>query len=147
MLMMQFTDLLIVHFFSFFFLCFEACLFHWLWKPAKCAKMTQSPRAKDVPASRQQRSLGERGGGCQGEEMKLGGGGGQGGKTHVLYLKYLLSEKKFTGLLHLNPTHISFWIAAIINTLVIRVALSMIDSRWKKSAHLRDTVSKSFQIC
>jgi hypothetical protein len=46
--------------------------------------------------------------------MKLGGGGGgrgeggQGGKTHVFYLKYLLSEKKFTGPLHLNPTHVSF---------------------------------------
>ena len=54
--------------------------------------------------------LGGGGGGVyQGEEMKLdGGGGGQGGKTHVLYLKYLLSEKKFTGPLHLNPTHISF---------------------------------------
>jgi len=38
----------------------------------------------------------------------VGGGGGQGGKMHVLGLKYLLSEKKFTGLLHLNPTHISF---------------------------------------
>jgi hypothetical protein len=25
-----------------------------------------------------------------------------------LYLKYLLSEKKFTGQLHLNPAHISF---------------------------------------
>ncbi len=34
MLIMQFTDLLIVHFFS-FFSCFGACLFHWLWKPAK----------------------------------------------------------------------------------------------------------------
>ncbi len=51
----------------------------------------------------------EGGGGYQGEEMKLGvGGGEQGGKTHVLYLNYLLSEKKFTGPLHLNPTHISF---------------------------------------
>jgi hypothetical protein len=66
-----------------------------------------------------------KGGGCQGEEMKLGGGEGgeQGGKTHVLYLKYLLSEKKFTGPLHLNPTRVSFWIAAIINTLVIRSSL------------------------
>jgi hypothetical protein len=54
-----------------------------------------------APYSRQQRSLGGGGGGYQGEEMKLGGGG-QGGKTHVLYLKYLLSEKKFTGPLHLN---------------------------------------------
>ena len=38
MFIMQFTDLLIVHsFFSFYlsFLCFEACLFQWLWKPAK----------------------------------------------------------------------------------------------------------------
>jgi hypothetical protein len=33
---------------------------------------------------------------------------------HVLCLKYFLSEKKFTGPLHLNPTHISFWAAAII---------------------------------
>ncbi len=49
------------------------------------------------------------GGGCQGEEKKLdGGGGGAGGKTNVLYLKYLLSEKKFTGPLHLNPAHIPF---------------------------------------
>jgi hypothetical protein len=27
---------------------------------------------------------------------------------HVLHLKYLLSEKKFTRPLHLNTTHISF---------------------------------------
>ncbi len=48
---MQFTDLLIVHFFYFLLLFFKACLFHWLWKPAKwmcqndppnkCAKMTR----------------------------------------------------------------------------------------------------------
>jgi hypothetical protein len=56
--------------------------------------------------------------------MKLGGGGGgQGGKMHVLCLKYLLSEKNFTGPLHLDPTHISFWVAAIINTPVIRSSL------------------------
>jgi hypothetical protein len=40
--------------------------------------------------------------------MRLDGGGGQGGKTHVLHLKYLLPDKKFTRPLHLNPTHISF---------------------------------------
>jgi hypothetical protein len=47
------------------------------------------------------------GGVCQGEEIKLDGGR-EGGKTPVIHLKYLLSEKKFTRPLHLNPTHTSF---------------------------------------
>jgi hypothetical protein len=36
--------------------------------------------------------------------------------------------------LHLNPTHISFWIAAIINTIVIRSSLKDWQSM-KKGVH------------
>jgi hypothetical protein len=70
------------------------------------------PQSQRCPCLSTTAELGKGGGGYQGEEMKLGGGegmgGGQSGKTHVLYLKYLLSEKNLTGPLHLNPTHISF---------------------------------------
>jgi hypothetical protein len=52
--------------------------------------------------------------------MKLdGGGGGQGGKTHVLYLKYLLSEKKIQKAVALESYPHFFWVVAIINTPVI----------------------------
>jgi hypothetical protein len=43
---MQLTDLLIVHSFlsSYLsFLCFEACLFQWLWKPAKWMRQNDPP--------------------------------------------------------------------------------------------------------
>ncbi len=68
-----------------------------------CRKNTpvEAPEPEMSPPSYQQ-SFGGGGGGYQGEEKKLDGGGrGQGGKTHVLGLKYLLSEQKFTGPLHL----------------------------------------------
>ncbi len=82
------------------------------------------PQSQRYPCLSTTTELG-RGGGVSKERRwsLVGERGGQGGKTHVLYLKSLLSEKNFTGPLHLNPTHISFWIAAIINTLVIRSSL------------------------
>jgi hypothetical protein len=82
----------------------------------------------------------ERGGlSRRGDEAWWGeGGGGQGEKTHVLYLRYLLSEKKFTRPLHLNPTHTSIgWLQLLIHPW--SVAPLRIDSRWKKSAYLRGT--------
>ncbi len=50
------------------------------------------PQSQDVPASTTTELMGGGGGGYQGEEKKLDGGGGLCGKTHVLCLKYLLSE-------------------------------------------------------
>ncbi len=49
MLMMQFTDSLIVH--SFSFSCFRIYLLHWLWNPPnKCAKMSRQINAPKWPA-------------------------------------------------------------------------------------------------
>ncbi len=59
-------------------------------------------------------------------------------ETHVLYFEASPLWEKITRPLHLNPTHISFGrLQLLIHSW--SVALSRIDSRWKKSAHLRGT--------
>ncbi len=69
----------------------------------------------------------------------MGGWGGWAGKR-MCCLKYLLSEKKFTGPLHLIlPTFFCEWLQSLIH--LRSVALSRIDSRWKKSAYMRGTMS------
>ncbi len=101
-----------------------------LWREHPC----RSPRAKDVPASRQQRSLGRGGGGERGLPRRgdeAWGGGGRAGKR-MCCIWNTSSLREFTGPLHLNPTHISFWIAAIINTLVIRSSLKDCQSMKKE---------------
>ena len=58
-------------------------------------------------------------------------------------LKYLLSEKKFTGPLHLILPTFLFWITAFFNTLVIRSSLKDWQSMKKECIHARhNTVRK-----
>ncbi len=77
---------------------------------------------------------------------EAGGGGGWWGRreTHVLYFEVPPLWEKIIRLLHLSPTHISFgWLQLLIH--LWSVALSRIDSRWKKRAYLRGT--SSLYIC
>jgi hypothetical protein len=96
-----------------------------------------APEPKMSPPSQQRSFGGGRGGGYQGEERSLMGGGGQGGKTHVLCLKYLLSEKNSQGrYTWILPTFL-VWITAIVNTLVIRSSLKDWQSMKKECIHAR----------
>jgi hypothetical protein len=63
--------------------------------------LSEPPEPEMSPPLEQRSFGGERGGGCQGEEKKPDGGGGGGAGERMCCLKYLLSEKKFTGPLHL----------------------------------------------
>ncbi len=112
-------------------------LSHLMGHPSLVRTPLSEPQRQRCPCFTTTTELG--GGGGVTKERRWGlMGGGQGGKTHVLCLKYLLSEKKFTGPLHLDPTHVSFWVAAILIH-PWSLALSRIDSRWKKKAYLRGT--------
>jgi hypothetical protein len=119
--------------------------------PAPLSYLTGHPSLERIPLSehqsqrchaQQQRSLG--GGGGRGEGTKErrwsrrgGGGGGEGGKRMCCILKYLLSEKNYKAVTLESP-HISFgWLQLLMHSW--SVALSRIDSRWKKSAYLPGT--------
>ncbi len=54
-------------------------------------------------------------------------------------LKYLLSEKKIHRAVTFDHIHISFWITALLNTLVIRSSLKHWQSMKKECIHARHT--------
>jgi hypothetical protein len=86
-----------------------------------------------------EKGWGEKGWGNQGEEVRQAGGGGvgEGGNACVVFWS-TSSLRKIIRPLNLNPTHISFgWLQLLIHSW--SVALSRIDSWWKKSAYLRGT--------
>jgi hypothetical protein len=113
-----------------------------LWREHPC----RSPRAKDVPASRQKRSLEGRGGGYQGEGWSLVGGGGAGRENACVVFEIPPLWEKFIGPLHLILPTFLFWIAAIINTLVIRSSLKDWQSMKKECTLARHRSSIWYEM-
>ncbi len=113
-----------------------------LWREHPC----RSPRARDVPASQQQRSLGRKKGGgvTKKRRWSLAGGGGQGrgggraGKCMCYIWNTSSLRKNSQGRCTWIPPKFLFeYLQLLIHSW--SVALSRIDSRWKKSAYLRGT--------
>ncbi len=103
----------------------------------------RSPRAKDVPASGQQQSVGVGGGGGglprRGDEAWWGGGRAGKRMCYIWNTSSLRknSQGRCTWIL---PTLLLGWLQLLIHPW--SVALSRIDSRWKKSAYLRGTIDQ-----